>query len=51
MKVQQTGWECSSCRVGEFWQWDDESDVCKRGGRWCPNCGYGVHPPEPVKAV
>lgn len=50
MKVVQTGWACSSCQADEFWEWNEEADTYKRGGRWCPGCGYGVHPPEPKAA-
>ena len=31
-------------------RWHQVGDTFKRGGRWCPTCGYGVHPPADMAA-
>lgn len=36
---------CPECHRRGFMEWHEETETYKRGGRWCPKCGYGVHPP------
>jgi len=37
---------CSECFRKGVREWHQETPTMKRGGRWCPHCGYGVHPPD-----
>jgi hypothetical protein len=36
---------CPECFRKGFREWNQVTDTFKRGGRWCPHCSYGVHPP------
>jgi hypothetical protein len=36
---------CPECFRKGFREWNQVTATFKRGGRWCPHCGYGVHPP------
>lgn len=41
---------CPECFRKGFLEWHQELPGVKRGGRWCPKCGYGVHPPAEMVA-